>query len=131
MEEIKKFKEIFWDAFHRPKLESEKFTEVWQRLEDVNNLLAGPLYAIYTNGHCDYFFEDKSRFAGINNEDDFLDWCTQHIHEYKENVSNIPSENESEEKDKQVLLFQTDIKMELAHLAYTIQKSRVNPQGRG
>jgi len=130
MEEITKFKEIFWDAFHRPKLDSEKFHMVWQNMEPINDLLAGPLYAIYTNGNCDYIFTDINRFPEINNADDFLDWCSQYIHDYKEAISNTIAETVKEENDKQILLYQTDIKMELAHLAYEIQKSRPNLQDR-
>ncbi|MBX9851753.1 MAG: hypothetical protein K2X86_08350 [Cytophagaceae bacterium] len=65
MDELKRFKEIFWDAFHKPKLETEKFLEVWEGLEPVNDMLAGPFYCICSNDQCDYVFKDKARFPSI------------------------------------------------------------------
>jgi hypothetical protein len=121
-----RFKEIFWDAFHRPQLDSEKFFAIWNNLEHVNEILAGPLYGIFSSGNCDYILEDKTRFPNINDVDDLLDYLTFHIEKYKEKISEAEPTDEVEKKDKQVLLFQTDLKMELASLAYEIQKERIN-----
>jgi hypothetical protein len=126
MEKIyNRFKEIFWDAFHRPQLESEKFYAIWNSLEHLNEILAGPLYGIYSGGNCDYLLEDNNRFPNIKDVDDLLDYLTFHVETYKEKISEIEATNEKEKVDKQVLLFQTDLKMELASLAYEIQKLRV------
>src|SRR5688572_3138936 len=112
MNELEQFKKLFWDAFHRPKLESEKFLELWGSLEPENELLAGPLYAIYSNGNCDYLFKDQDRFPEINNVDDFLDFCTSHIHTYHDAVQAGEATNDVEKRDKQLLLYQTDTRME-------------------
>lgn len=120
MDQLKKFRELFWDAFHRPKLESQAFLDVWNHLEPINDLIAGPLYSIFSNGNCNYIFEDKERFPQIQDKDDFLDYCTEHIKTYSERISGTEALNEEERKDKQLLLYQTDLKMELAHLAYEI-----------
>jgi len=120
MDQLKKFREIFWDAFHRPKLESQAFLSVWDTLEPINELVAGPLYAIFSNGNCNYIFEDKARFPHISDKDDFLDYCTGHIQTYFERVTETEAQSEVERKDKQLLLYQTDLKMELANLAYGI-----------
>lgn len=128
MEQLTKFKEIFWDAFHRPKLETEKFEKLWQDLEPVNDMLAGPFYSIFESGNCDYVFKDKTRFSEINDADDFLDYCTHWSENYLEKIVDITADTEAEKKDKQILLYQTDIKMELSRLAYEIQKKRVNKE---
>lgn len=120
-----RFKEIFWDAFHRPQLESEKFYAIWNSLEHVNEILAGPLYGIYSSGNCDYLLNDKNRFPNIHDVDDLLDYLTFYVETYKEKISEAEAIDEKEKGDKQVLLFQTDLKMELASLAYEIQKSRI------
>jgi hypothetical protein len=120
MDALIRFRKIFWDAFHRPKLETETFANLWQQLESVNNLLAGPLYAIFTNGNCDYMFNDKHRFPGVNTADDVLNWCISFIEQYKEGISSKLPSSVDEEKDQEILFYQTDLKMELADLAYTI-----------
>ena len=124
MEELKKFKEIFWLGFHTPKLSTHKFIDLWNQLEAVNEMLAGPFFAIYSNDHCDYIFSDKTRFPNIKDADDFLDYCTFHIHHYSDAVSELACMDEAEENDQKILLHQTDIKMELANLAYGIIGSR-------
>ena len=122
---LERYKEIFWDGFHRPKLFSEKFTSIWLSLEPVNDHLSGPLFAVYEKGHCDYFFQDKNRFPWMNLPEDFMQWCNDRIEKYKEVVENTEATNKEEDHDKEILLFQVDIKMELADLAYEIQSKRL------
>ncbi|HEY8400510.1 MAG TPA: hypothetical protein VIK89_04570 [Cytophagaceae bacterium] len=120
MEELKQFKELFWDAFHRPRLITEKYTEIWQSLEPLNDYLAGPLFAIYEKGNCQYVFQDNERFPGISTSDDLLNWLVELVEEYKNGILQGTVENEDEKKDYQLLMYQTDIKMQLAELAYQI-----------
>ncbi|HXA00960.1 MAG TPA: hypothetical protein VNW99_03170 [Cytophagaceae bacterium] len=115
-----KFREIFWDAFHRPDLKSEKFENTLIELQPLNDLLAGPLFSIYENGQCDYMFKDKVRFPQVKHEDDFLNWYIDVINQYKDLISSKTADTDIEEKDKQILLYQTDMMMELAGLAYEI-----------
>jgi hypothetical protein len=131
MEQLDQFKKIFWDAFHRPKLNTDKYVELWNSLEPVNDQVAGPFYSIYTNGHCEYIFRDKDRFPQIKDADDFLDYCTEVIKKYQEEVTNVIPQTDEEKSDKQVLLYQVDMKMELANLAYQIEKDRLNLPGKG
>lgn len=114
---LTEFKKNFWDAFHRPKLESERFEQVWKELEPINDLLAGPLYSIYEKGNCEYIFQDNERFPEIKNPDDLFDWLHARITYYKEEVENEKPQNEKEEHDVKVLLYQADKKMELAEAA--------------
>jgi hypothetical protein len=120
MSEHDKFREIFWDAFHRPDLKSRKFESKWAELQPLNDLLAGPLFSIYENAQCDYIFKDKVRFPGMDHPDDFLSWCIDIINQYKELISSDIADTDIEKKDKQILLYQTDMMMELADLAYEI-----------
>jgi hypothetical protein len=115
-----KFREIFWDAFHRPDLKSEKFESVRESLQELNDLLAGPLFSIYENGQCDYIFKDKQRFPKMKHSDDFLNWYIDLINKYKNEISSHAAETEVEKKDLQILLYQTDMMMELADLGYEI-----------
>lgn len=125
MEALKNFKEIFWDSFHRPALSSPSLTAIWEHLEPINDQLAGPFFAIYETGNCNYLFEDKIRFPEMNTPDDFLNWCVQLIELYREEIEHFVPETELEIQDKKILLFQTDLKMELADLAYHILKDPV------
>jgi hypothetical protein len=120
-----RYKDIFWDAFHRPKLQSEKFFTIWKQLEPINDYLSGPLFAIYESGHCDYFFQDKNRFPWMNIPEDFMQWCADRVEQYREGVETIPALSEEEAQDKELLLFQVDLKMELADIAYEIQSKRL------
>lgn len=126
---IDQFKKIFWDAFHRPELHTDKFKKLWESLEGVNDMLAGPFYAIYSQGNCDYVFKDKVKFPIIQDADDFLDYCTHWTEKYLEEVEKENAGSEEEKKDKQILLYQTDLKMELSQLAYEIQKTRDQSSG--
>ncbi len=117
---LNRFQSLFWDAFHVPALESPAFNKIFQELEPLNDLIAGPLFSILEQGHCDYVFASDGRFKGVNTPDDFFEWITESIKEYAEKISNMKTGNEQEEKDLQTLLFQSDIKMELAELAYRI-----------
>jgi hypothetical protein len=117
-----KFKEIFWDAFHRPDLKSDKFEKILAELQPLNDLLAGPLFSIYESAQCDYFFTDKTRFPDVNHKDDFLNWCIDIINQHKDLITSARAETEPEKKDKQILLYQTDMMMELADLGYEIIK---------
>jgi len=122
MQELNRFRELFWDAFHRPKLKSEKYQTIWHNLEGINGMLAGPLFSIFENGDCNYIFTDNKRFAEVGDVDDLLNWLTNYIEEYRNTVLSTQPESDDESDDLQVLLYQTDIKMELADLAYQIQK---------
>ena len=122
---LERYKEIFWDGFHRPKLQSDDYLKLWESLEPINDHLSGPLYAIYEKGNCDYFFQDKNRFPWMNLPEDFMQWCTDRIEKYKEAVENIEADTKEAAHDKELLLFQVDIKMELADLAYEIQTERL------
>ncbi len=127
MEDVKlgRFKEIFWDGFHRPKLHTESFQNLWERLEPINEQLSGPLFSIYEKGECDYFFKDKNRFPWMNIPEDFIQWFQDRVEKYKAEVEAMPTTNKEEEHDKEVLLFQVDIKMELADIAYEIELERL------
>lgn len=124
-EALERYKEIFWDGFHRPKFLSEKFITLWTTLEPLNDQLSGPLFSIYENGQCDYFFEDKNRFPWMNIPEDFMQWCTDRIEKYKETIEQEESITSEDDHDKEILLFQVDIKMELADIAYEIQCQRL------
>ena len=125
MNELDQLKKIFWDSFHRPELKTEKYKKLWESLEPINDMLAGPFYAIYSNGNCDYVFGDKEKFPGIKDVDDFLDYCTHWSEQYLEAIKKESVDTEEERVDREILLFQTDLKMELSQLAYEIQKKRI------
>lgn len=122
---LQRYREIFWDAFHRPKLGSEPYFQLWQQLETINDYLAGPLFAVYEHGHCDYLFQDKKRFPEIHRADDLLHWCMEKVEQYRASVELTEVLDETQAQDKEVLLYQTDLKMELSEIAYQIQLERL------
>lgn len=115
---LNRLRQLFWDAFHVPDLQSEKYQQRFKELEPINDQIAGPLYSVFENGHCDYVFADKERFANIQEPEDLQEWLAEMIRDYAESAAELKPENEEEEKDIQVLMYQADIKMELTELAY-------------
>lgn len=111
-----KFREKFWDAFHRPALKTNKYLELWESLEEMNSWLAGPLFAVYENGNCDFIFENKDRFGGISTLQDFIDWTNNIIVHYSDSINNSIPAKDLEISDKNLLLYQIEIKRELIDL---------------
>lgn len=117
---LDRFRSVFWDAFHAPDLTTEKFKKIWEESEPLNDQIAGPLFSVYENANCNYIFEDNERFPSIKQPEDLFERLTDAIKEYGEKVASNPTESEEEENDLKILLFQADIKMELAELALQI-----------
>ncbi len=111
------FQSLFREAFFIPQLQSERFIQTFQHLEGLNDLLAGPLFSIYENGHCDYVFIDKSRFPDIHSIDDFFERNKKLIQEYREHFEQLQPLIEGEQEDWNLILFQLDKKIEASELA--------------
>jgi hypothetical protein len=123
---LERFKEIFWDAFHRPKLSSDRIVEIWEGMEPLNDLLSGPLYAIYEKGDCDYVFQNNTPFESIASPDDLMDWFQELLKHYAEGLqAAIPPRSEEETRDLQLLDYQLDTKAELCEIAYEICVARL------
>lgn len=120
------FQPLFREAFFIPRLQSERFVQTFERLEALNDLLAGPLFSIYENGHCDYVFMDKSRFPNINSIDDFFDRNKQLIQEYREHFEQLQPLIEGEQEDWNLILFQLDKKIEASELASELLSRRIS-----
>ena len=124
---VERFKEIFWDAFHRPKLMSSRIVETWESLEKTNDLLSGPLYSIYEKGNCDYVFLRHQPFEAIASPDDLMDWFQDLLRQYAEGLqAATPPANEEETRDLQLLDYQLDIKAELCEMAYELCVARLS-----
>lgn len=120
--DLEEYRKLFWDAFHRPELKVSKYAELWQSLDLINDVLAGPFFSMYENGHIQYIFEDKDRFPNINALDDFKIWATYLINVYHDEVESLDKPaNKDEEYDLHVLRFQTETKNKLLTLAIKIQ----------
>ena len=121
--DLDEYKKIFWDAFHRPQLSSKKYSDQWQSLDLINDVLAGPFFSMYENGHIQYIYEDKDRFPNINSIEDFKTWATYLINVYHDEVESLDSPiDNTEEYDLQVMRFQTETKNKLLELALKILK---------
>lgn len=117
---LDRFRSLFWDAFHVPDLQTDKFKQVWEQLEPLNDQVAGPLFSVFEKGNCDYIFEDNERFASVNTPEDLFERLVDINKQYAEKAASIPAETDEEKKDLQTLLYQADIKMELSELAVQI-----------
>lgn len=123
---LERFKEIFWDAFHRPKFSSDRIFETWEGLEPLNDMLSGPLYAVYENGNCDYVFQNNAPFESIASPDDLMDWFHEVLKHYAEGLqAAVPPRSEEETRDLQLLDYQLDTKAELCEIAYELCVARL------
>ncbi|MDB5273270.1 MAG: hypothetical protein JWO58_1637 [Chitinophagaceae bacterium] len=123
---LERFRELFWDAFHRPKLLTSSIQETWKSLEAINDLLSGPLYAIYEKGNCDYVFLNNEPFEGISSPDDLMDWFQDLLRQYAEGLqAATPPASSEETKDLQLLDYQLDIKADLCEMAYELCVARL------
>ncbi|HEX8545694.1 MAG TPA: hypothetical protein VF691_01960 [Cytophagaceae bacterium] len=119
-QKLERFREIFWDAFHEPRLKSEAALTVFQSLEQLNSILAGPLFSIYEKGNCDFVFDDNLRFPTVKTNADLFERNISIINLYREKIEKMEIKSSEDEGDKKVLLYQVDLKMELADLAYSL-----------
>ena len=119
------FRELFWDAFHRPKFLSERYRVRWEDLESLNDLLAGPFFSIYENGNCDYVFTDKKRFSFINSPEDFIAWLHKLCFQYRAAVEELVPADAAEEHDFNMLRYQCDMKDELGVLTQQLYSEKV------
>ncbi len=123
---LERFKEIFWDAFHRPKLVSGRIFNTWESLEHLNDLLSGPLFSVYENGSCDYVFLQEAPFQDIHSPDDLMDWFQEILRQYAEGLqAATPPTSDEEMRDLQLLDYQLDIKAELCEIAYELCAARL------
>lgn len=122
MNNLEMFRKLYWVAFCRPVLKTNKFNDIWCDLEGLSDWLAGPLYSIETNGNCNYVYTDEEgRFPGVDNPDKFLRWCLSLVDRYRDSVMKHKPKSPSEETDFQTLIQQIDVMEVLSHLAYRIQ----------
>ncbi len=119
--DLEEYRKLFWDAFHRPALKVDRYAELWKSLDLINDVLAGPFFSMYENGHIQYIFEDKDRFPNINSVEDFNVWATYLINVYHDEVESLDKPTtKDEEYDLHVLRFQTETKKKLLALALKI-----------
>ncbi|WP_018344395.1 hypothetical protein [Cytophaga aurantiaca] len=115
--DIEEYRKLFWDAFHRPKFKTTKYSGMWEELERINDVLAGPFFSMYENGHIQYVFDDNERFPKVNSVEDFKIWATYLINVYHDEVESMDKpEGEDEKYDLHVLRFQTETKTKLMAL---------------
>ncbi|MCU0417851.1 MAG: hypothetical protein MUE33_11780 [Cytophagaceae bacterium] len=116
------YKKLFWDGFHRPHFKSTRIQLIWESLDKLNDVLAGPLFAVYEKGHCLYILEDKSRFPNIHTWEDVRRWAIYFTDAYSDEINSIEDLTEDEKYDVQVLRFQNDTRVTLIDLAITLSQ---------
>ena len=128
MRELERFKKLFDETFYnKPKLQTDKFYDIWFDLELQRDWLCGPLYSIYTSGNCDYVFKDKDgRFPEVIDLESFLKWCIELVQKYQSQVINIQTTTSQESEDKEIILQHAQKMKDLSRLAYEIQKEHKN-----
>ncbi len=121
---LEEYRKWFWRVFQNPRMETERFKEVWSDLEFTLDLLAGPLHTIYENGECDYVFNDRDRFPTVHNPDTFLAWCLSLAADYRNGALEAGPRDEAERKDRATLLETAEGLERMSRMAYEIVNAR-------
>jgi len=122
---LEEFRATFWTVLGTPKgRRSKRYYDVWADLYLIPDALAGPLYAIYKRGECDYVFSDPARFPTIHDPDTFLAWCLALADEYRNGVLIAGARDEDEKADQAALLERANGMERLSRMAYEIVKER-------
>ncbi len=69
-------------------MRTERFGQVRDEVELISDTLAGPLFALFTNGECDYVLADTVTFPTIHDSASFLSWCLSLVDDYRRVVRN-------------------------------------------
>jgi hypothetical protein len=104
-------------------LASERYAEIRPDLELVSDSFAGPMYAIYDHGNCDYVF-DNDQFPGIHDVDDLMGWFMTWISEFRRVAATLKPSGAAEQSDDRCLARIAEHLEELARMAFEIMKER-------
>ena len=121
---LEEFREQFWSVLRRPKTHTGRFGNVRDELELINDALAGPLYAIFKTGECDYVFSDAVTFPTIHDPESFLTWCLSLADGYSRGALKENPSNDMERVDQQRLLEVATGMERLSRMAFEIVKQR-------
>jgi hypothetical protein len=121
---LEEFRNQFWSALRRPKTRTERFGRVRDDLELVSDAIAGPLFAIFEKGECDYVFSDPVTFPTIHDPETFLKWCLSLADDYRQGALKVSPANEMEKADQERLLGVATGMDRLSRMAFEIVKQR-------
>ncbi len=120
MADWERYRELYERGFGaEPEVRTERYKALATDAEPTREWLGDPLGLILTERSGDVVFQDRERFRGVENAEDFLRLCTSQVEVYRAKISQPEPEDEAERAD-QVLLRQVADDMEevciLAHL---------------
>ena len=105
-------------------MRTERFGQVRDEVELVSDTLAGPLFALFTKGECDYVFADPVIFPTIHDPESFLSWCLSLVEDYRRVVRHGNPASEAEKADQERLLEIAAGMERLSRMAFEIVKQR-------
>ncbi len=120
MADWERYRELYERAFgEEPEVQTDRYKTIATEAEPTREWLGDPLGLILTERSGEVIFQDRERYQGVENAEDFLRLCTSQVELYRGKVSQVEPDDEAERAD-QALLHQVASDMEevciLAHL---------------
>ncbi len=121
MADWERYRELYERGFGaEPEVRTERYKGLATNAEPTREWLGDPLGLILTERSGDVVFQDRERFRGVENADDFLRLCTSQVEVYRAKISQPEPEDDAERADQALLRQVADDMEEVCILAHLI-----------
>ncbi len=121
MADWERYRELYERGFGaEPEVRTERYKGLATNAEPTREWLGDPLGLILTERSGDVIFQDRERFRGVENAEDFLRLCTSQVEVYRAKISQPAPEDDAERADQALLRQVADDMEEVCILAHLI-----------
>ncbi len=104
MADWERYRELYERGFGaEPEVRTQRYKDLATDAEPTREWLGDPLGLILTERSGDVVFQDRERFRGVENAEDFLRLCTSQVEVYRAKISQPEPEDEAERADQALL----------------------------
>jgi hypothetical protein len=116
-----RYQELYERAFgEEPEVQTDEYRAIAVEAEPTREWLGDPLGLILTERSGDVIFQDRERYQGVENAEDFLRLCTSQVDLYRTKVSQTEPDGEAQGADQALLRQVADDMQEVCILAHLI-----------
>ncbi|MFQ5918462.1 MAG: hypothetical protein ACE5I4_00275 [Thermoplasmata archaeon] len=121
MTDWERYQELYERAFgEEPEVQTDRYKAIATEAEPTREWLGDPLGLILTERSGDVVFQDRERYQGVENAEDFLRLCTSQVELYRAKVSEVEPDGEAESADQALLRHVAEDMEEVCILAHLI-----------
>ncbi len=104
MADWERYRELYERGFGaEPEVRTQRYKDLATDAEPTREWLGDPLGLILTERSGDVVFQDRERFRGVENAEDFLRLCTSQVEVYRAKISQPEPEDDEERADQALL----------------------------